>query len=79
MATDQTTHRPRDNASGARGGADDGTWRDRIVELHVLVEHGDANAAIAAQRWLATDGEARRVRSAIEEDCHRVRDDAQHS
>ena len=35
MATDQTTHRPRDNASGARGGADDGTWRDRIVELHV--------------------------------------------
>jgi hypothetical protein len=52
----------------------DPAWRDRIVELHVLVEHGDADAANAARQWLATDGEAQRMWDEIERDCRRVRD-----
>lgn len=45
-------------------------WRDQLVELHVLAEHGDPDAAATARLWLATDDDARRVW----EDVERIRD-----
>lgn len=40
---------------------DGDAWRDRLVELHVLAEHGDDDAARTAQRWLSSDAAARHV------------------
>ena len=34
-------------------------WRDALVELHILAEHGDPDAATRAARWLARDPAAR--------------------
>jgi len=44
-------------------------WRDRLVELHVLAEHGDVEAATEAERWLAEDDSARRHWELVERDC----------
>jgi hypothetical protein len=41
-------------------------WIDRLVELHVLAEHGDDVSARAAQSWLAQDLQARQVWDYIE-------------
>jgi hypothetical protein len=41
-------------------------WIDRLVELHVLAEHGDDASADAAQNWLAEDLQARQVWDYIE-------------
>ena len=48
-------------------------WRDRLVELHVLAEHGDADAAAVAARWLATDPTAEHVWSRVERTCRELR------
>lgn len=49
------------------------TSRDRLVELHVLAEHGDPAAAAEAARLLADDDEARRVWDTVEATCDRLR------
>lgn len=51
----------------------DVTWRDRLVELHVLAEHGDRAAAVEAQAWIDTDERAHRAWHEIEDACHLVR------
>lgn len=45
---------------------DDPRWLDRLVELHVLAEHGDAASAEVAEQWLACDGHARQVWESVE-------------
>ena len=71
MAVEETGFRPAAPRAGGR--RDDGGWRNRIVELHVLTEHGDVEAASTAQRWLATDDEARRLWDEVDQDCRKVR------
>ena len=48
-------------------------WRDALVELHVLAENGDLDAAGQAARWLAHDEAARRAWDAIQNTCDAVR------
>ncbi|MFC4942846.1 hypothetical protein [Pseudonocardia sp. GCM10023141] len=50
-----------------------GSWRDRIVDLHVLAENGDPDAAATARQWLDRDAEARRVWDEVEQTCDRIR------
>lgn len=50
-----------------------GEWRDRLVELHVLAEHGDADAAAHAAGWLAVDDAAHDAWHAVERTCHQLR------
>jgi hypothetical protein len=47
---------------------------DRLVELHVLAEHGDATAAAEAARLISADHEARRVWDTVESTCRRLRE-----
>lgn len=61
---------PQDPAGRSRPDGEPG-WINRLVELHVLAEHGDPAAATEAQRWLATDADARRVWHEVE----RMRDE----
>jgi hypothetical protein len=49
------------------------TSLDRLVELHVLAENGDATAAAEAAQLLAADREARRVWDTVESTCRRLR------
>ncbi len=51
----------------------DQDWRDTLVELHVLAEHGDEAAADAAARWLERDPAARSAWDEVQRDCDRVR------
>jgi hypothetical protein len=51
----------------------DTSWRDRLVELAVLAEHGDQAARDEAQTWIATDEQARRAWQEIETTCTRLR------
>ncbi|MCU1629109.1 MAG: hypothetical protein JWP64_4058 [Pseudonocardia sp.] len=51
----------------------DAKWMDRLVELHVLADNGDAAAAAAAASWIAEDGEARRVWEDVQRTCAQVR------
>jgi hypothetical protein len=44
----------------------DARWTDRLVELHVLAEHGDAASAAAADQWMAADVRAREVWTTVE-------------
>lgn len=53
--------------------AADTAWRDRLVELHVLAEHGDQAALGEAQQWIATDERARRAWEEIDTTCARLR------
>jgi hypothetical protein len=55
---------------------EDGVWRNRIVELHVLAEHGDVQAASDAERWLATDRAARHLWDTVDTDCREIRNGA---
>jgi hypothetical protein len=48
-------------------------WIDRLVELHVLADHGDTAAAATAMRWMAEDGDARRVWEDVQRTCDQVR------
>ena len=48
-------------------------WQDRLVELHVLADHGDPEAATIAESWLATDEQARRRWDTVQRACDRVR------
>ncbi len=48
-------------------------WLDRLVELHVLAEHGDTAATETAGRWMSTDPEARRVWEEVQHSCDRLR------
>jgi hypothetical protein len=47
--------------------------RDRLVELHVLAEHGDDAAAAEAGEWLRDDPDARYVWEQVEALCGQVR------
>ena len=58
-------------AAGPRG--DD--WRDRLVELHILADHGDRQAAEVAAAWLAEDEHARRIWVAVQRTCDDIRRD----
>jgi hypothetical protein len=71
MAVQKTRLRPVAPQEGVRG--DDGAWRSQIVELHVLAEHGDIEAASAAERWMATDRAARRLWDEVDTDCREIR------
>ena len=53
--------------------APDVAWRDRLVELQVLAEHGDSDAAAIAARWLAADPAARHAWSEVERICQHLR------
>lgn len=56
------------------GSSTDSThWQDRLVELHVLTDHGDSAAAAIAATWLATDDEARRRWDTVQRDCDQIR------
>ena len=48
-------------------------WRDRLVELHVLAEHGDGSAADDAARWLDRDPAARAAWETVTRTCEEVR------
>lgn len=48
-------------------------WIDRLVELHVLADNGDSEAAVAAASWIAEDSEARRVWEDVQRVCDQVR------
>ena len=48
-------------------------WIDRLVELHVLADNGDSEAAAAAASWIAEDTEARRVWEDVQRVCDQVR------
>jgi hypothetical protein len=48
-------------------------WRDRLVELHVLADHGDREAAATAAAWLAEDEDARRIWVTVQRTCEGVR------
>ncbi|WP_433786811.1 hypothetical protein ACQPX6_08305 [Actinomycetospora sp. CA-101289] len=50
--------------------------RDRLVELHVLAEHGDAAAAAEAREWLSDDPDARRIWHQVDAQCQELRADA---
>jgi hypothetical protein len=56
-----------------RDAAADLRTRDRLVELHVLAEHGDAAAAAEAGEWLDVDPDARQVWHQVEAHCHELR------
>jgi hypothetical protein len=49
--------------------------RDRLVELHVLAEHGDAAAAAEAREWLSDDPDARRIWHQVDAQCQELRAD----
>lgn len=51
----------------------DAAWRDRLVELHVLAEHGDEAAAGEARAWIDSDERARRAWHEIESTCRELR------
>lgn len=55
------------------GASKGGRWMDRLVELHVLAANGDRDAAAEAQRWIAEDGEARRVWERVQRTCDDLR------
>jgi hypothetical protein len=48
-------------------------WIDRLVELHVLADNGDSEAAAVAASWIAEDAEARRVWDDVQRVCDQVR------
>jgi hypothetical protein len=48
-------------------------WIDRLVELHVLADNGDSEAAAAAASWIAEDTAARRVWEDVQQVCDQVR------
>ena len=50
-----------------------GDWRDTLVELHVLAEHGDVHAADLAARWLERDATARQMWHDVQATCDGVR------
>jgi hypothetical protein len=47
--------------------------RDRLVELHVLADHGDREAAATAAAWLAEDDHARRIWVSVQRTCDDIR------
>jgi hypothetical protein len=48
-------------------------WIDRLVELHVLADSGDSDAAAVAASWIAEDTEARRMWEDVQRVCDQVR------
>lgn len=66
---------PAPGAAAAQGRdlAADLRARDRLVELHVLAEHGDAAAAAEARDWLDNDPDARRIWHQVETQCQELR------
>lgn len=48
-------------------------WRDELVDLHVLAENGDSEAAERARRWLERDADARRAWDEVERTCGQVK------
>lgn len=48
-------------------------WVEQLVELHVLAENGDAEAARKAADWVAADPSARAIWASVERDCEQLR------
>ncbi len=67
---------PGGPAARRRDLAADLRTRDRLVELHVLAEHGDAAAAAEAGEWLDDDPDAWRIWHQVEAQCQELRADA---
>ena len=63
---------PRDELPGS-GRSDAPDWRDALVELHVLADHGDPDAARAAAAWMARGTHARRRWESVQAACDLVR------
>lgn len=61
------------HAPWSRGLAADPRTRDRLVELHVLAEHGDDDAAAEAREWLSSDPDARRTWHRVDAQCREMR------
>lgn len=51
----------------------DAAWRDRLVDLHVLAEHGDQAAAAEARAWITADERAHRAWHEVEARCDQLR------
>jgi hypothetical protein len=65
--------RTRVAADPDRGNPKRPQWIDRLVELHVLADNGDSEAAATAASWIAEDAEARRVWEDVQRVCDQVR------
>jgi hypothetical protein len=52
----------------------DARWRDELVELHVLAQHGDTTAAARARQWCAQDPIARQTWEEVERACSHLND-----
>ena len=48
-------------------------WRDQLVELHVLADHGDREAAAVAAAWIAEDELARQAWDTVQRRCDAIR------
>ncbi|GAA4775632.1 hypothetical protein GCM10023200_05260 [Actinomycetospora chlora] len=48
-------------------------WIDRLVDLQVLAAHGDREAVVDLEEWLAHDAEARQVWNIIAQTCQQLR------
>ena len=44
-------------------------WMDRLVELHVLAEHGDPEALAEAEHWMERDVRARAAWETVAREC----------
>ena len=66
VSMEHTQQRPDPISPPSRSDPD---WLDRLVDMHVLSEHGDVDAAAAAQQWLDSDPEARRVWGEVQRTC----------
>jgi hypothetical protein len=76
QADDQAQLSAPARAPQGRHVAADPRTRDRLVELHVLAEHGDAAAAAEARAWLSNDPDARRIWHQVDAQCQELRVDA---
>lgn len=59
------------NADNAE--TDHSGWIDRLVDLHVLAEHGDTAAAAQARSWIADDARAQHVWDSVNHTCDQLR------
>jgi hypothetical protein len=72
-ATDLTRPSTPDVTRTQRTRSSSQGWRDELVELLVLSEHGDAVATRRLRTWIAADATVRRAHAAIVRDVIGVR------
>lgn len=72
-ATDLTRSSTPDAPRTVRTRRSTQDWRDELVELLVLSDHGDAVAARRLRTWIAADATVRRAHAVIVRDVVAVR------